>query len=351
MGVALQSKTNPPRNACQRKVLRTNPKGTKTECVFDDGTSIFVSNFLASFLRAGDDLLFSIELEAVDSSTEIYIRNRNPGAKRRDLLQTQIGHVSLPRKDNRNNLFVSAEVLNSRLGISAIYLPSEALRDYFFVGNPCRMWARQPSLYELLRVNPNVSPAELRLAFKIRNLELRTAQPPDSNFVALEHAFNILARPELRACYDALLDDPESSTLFPYGGFGSLLAASAISHDRSTFYASRILSFLPEQEFKHFRVPLRKVAFYNDHAIYRDSRRKLEVPFDQTSLALLWDSSWNQWKYLMGTKIGLKATFIQSGRQHFQAASKWHCPQTLLNRSPKLAGPITASVNLPKALI
>ncbi len=326
MGVALQARTNPLRNVCRRKVLKTNPKGVKTGCVFTDGTAIVVSNFLASFIRAGDDLLFSLELEAADSSTEIYIRKAYPGVKRRDLFQTRIGYASQPRKDKRNNLFISAEILDPRLGISAIYLPTEALRDYFYVGNRHCAWDRQPSLYELLRVNSNASPAELRLAFKLRSLELRTAQTPRSNLAALERAFNILARPELRACYDALLDDPASPTLFPYDGFGSLLAAGDISCDGSTFYVSRILSFLPEQESKHFRAPLRKVAFYDDHAIYRDSGCKMELMFDHASLPLLWDSSWNQWKHLLGTKIGVKATFIQSGKYHYRAGA-WHLAQ------------------------
>ncbi len=308
---------------CQRKVLKTNPKGLKTECVFADGTSILVSNFLASFIRAGDDLLFSIELETADSSTEICIRNTNPGAKKRDLFQTRIGYASQPGKDKRNNFFVSAEVLNPRLGISTIYLSSETLRDYFYVGNRHRGWDRQPSFYELSQGNRHASLAELRLAFKLRTLELRTAQTPDSHLAASERAFNILARPELRACYDALLNDPASPALFPYGGFGSLLLAGDISRDGSTFYASRILSFLLEQKFKHFRASLRNVAFYNDHAIYRDSRRKLEVLFDQASLPLLWDSSWNQWKHLLGAKIGVKATFIQSGKYRHRAGA-WH---------------------------
>jgi len=181
-------------------------------------------------------------------------------------------------------------------------------------------------LYELLQVNRNASPAELRLAFKLRTLELHTAHAPTVDVRALERAFNILARPELRACYEALLDDPGAFTLFPYGGFGSLLAAGDIARDGSTFYTSRILSFLPEQRFKHCRAPLRQVAFYNDHAIYRDSRRKLEVLFDQASMPLLWDSSWNQWKHLLGTKIGVKATFIQSGKYHYRSGA-WHLAQ------------------------
>ena len=162
--------------------------------------------------------------------------------------QASIGYATQPRKDRRDNLFVSAEIHDSRLGISAINLRCEALRDYFYVGNRRRVWDRQASFYELLRVNPKVSPTELRLAFKLRTLELRTAHAQIGDLRTLERAFNILARPELRACYDPLLNEPGSPALFPYGGFGSLLVAGLCSSDGSTFHASRILSFLPEQK-------------------------------------------------------------------------------------------------------
>ncbi len=311
---------------CQRKVIKTNPKGVKTECVFIDGTSILVSNFVASFIRTGDELLFPLGHVAAAAGTQIYIRKTHPEERSWDVFQAEIGYATQPRKDKRNNLFVSAEVPDSQLGISAINLRCEALRDYFYVGNRRRGWDRQSSFYELLRINPKVSSAELRLAFKVRTLELRTTHAPTGDLRALVRAFNILANPELRACYDALLFDPASATLFPYGGFGSLLVAGDISRDGSTFYASRILSFLPEQKFKHFRAPLRNVVFHNDHAIYRDSLRKLEVIFDGTSLPLLWDSSWNQWKHLLGTKVGVKATFIKSGKYQ-QRAGAWHLAQ------------------------
>jgi len=57
--------------------------------------------------------------------------------------------------------------------------------------------------------------------------------------------------------------------------------------------------------------------------MYRDSRGKLEIFFDQASLPLLWDSSWNQWKHLLGAKIGIKATFTQSGKYQHRADT-WH---------------------------
>jgi hypothetical protein len=45
------------------------------------------------------------------------------------------------------------------------------------------------------------------MAFKLRDLELRTADVPYRERVVLERAFNIVGHPELRACYDALLGD------------------------------------------------------------------------------------------------------------------------------------------------
>src|SRR5258708_34090622 len=101
-------------------------------------------------------------------------------------------YATQPRKDKRNNLFVSAEVPNSQLGISAINLRCEALRDYFYVGNRRRGWDRQSSFYKLLQVNPKVSPAELRLAFKLRTLELSTTHPPTGDLRALNRPLNIL---------------------------------------------------------------------------------------------------------------------------------------------------------------
>src|SRR5258708_33107811 len=178
MSVAVSVKTHALPNVCLRRVVKTNPKGAKTECVLTEGNSILVSNFLASFIRAGDELFFPLGHEAAAAGTQIYIRKTHPEERRWDVFQAEIGYATQPRKDKRNNLFVSAEVPDAQLGISAISLRCEALRDYFYVGNRRRGWDRQSSFYELLQVNPKMSPAELRLAFKPRTLELSTAHPP-----------------------------------------------------------------------------------------------------------------------------------------------------------------------------
>ena len=237
MGAILQATTVLPPGLCQKVVHRTNPNGLKAECVFTDGTSVLVSNFLASLIRPGDSLSFPLALEAANPATEISIRNPNPETRRRDIFQAPIGYVTHARTDKRNDLFVAADVVAGRLGITAVHIRCETLRDYFYVGNRRKAWDRQPSFYELLRVHAKASPCDLRLAFKLRTLELRAARVPAGDLASLERAFNILARPELRSCYDALLADSAAPALFPYGGFGSLLVAGDLSRDGTTFYA------------------------------------------------------------------------------------------------------------------
>jgi len=347
MGVAIQAKTSSTSSVCQRTVLRTSPRSAKTECLFTDSTSILISNFLASFIRTGDELRFPLEFESADAGTEIFIRATKHGESRRDAFQVKIGYATQPRKDKRDNLFVTAEVSGGCLGISAICLRCEVLRDYFYVGNRHRPWDRQPSFYELLRVNPNVSPSELRIAFKLRSLELQTAHARIGDLHAVDRAFNILAQPELRACYDKLLADPSSPTLFPYGGFGSLLVTGNLARDGTTFYATRILSFLPEQSTKTVRAPLRKFVFYGDCATYRDSRHKIEIPFDRAALPLLWDPSWNQWKHLLGTRISVKATFVQSGKYR-QHAGAWDLVQWETALPSRIE--VTLPANIPEQI-
>jgi hypothetical protein len=167
---------------------------------------------------------------------------------------------------------------------------------------------------------------ELRLAFRLRSLEFRAASAYSRELATLERAFNILGRPDLRACYDALLADPAGPVLFPYGGFGCLLVARETSQDGTSFYGSRILAFLPQLKIQRIRVPLRRFAFYNDHAVYLDSRGKLEIPVDQASLPLSWDSGWNQWKHLLPSTLNVRATFVQSGKYR-QHAGEWQLLQ------------------------
>src|SRR6266404_3814936 len=349
MAIALHATGGMP-DVCRRLVLRTNMRGAKAECVFTDGTSILLSNFLASFIHPGDEVRFPLAIEAAAAAVDIQIRNTKRITGRREIFQADIGYATQPGKDKRGSLFVFAEVSRPCLGISAVQLRCDILRDYFYAGSRNCAFDRQPSFYDLLRSSPKASLTDLRLAFRLRSLELRAASKSSRDLATLERAFNIVGRPELRACYDALLTEPTMPVLFPYGGFGCLLVAGETSRDGKTFFASRILAFLPEQKIQRIRAPLRRFSFYNDHAVYLDSRSKLEILVDKTLLPISWDSTWNQWKHLLRSKLSIQATFVQSGKYRQQAGEwqllKW---QTAVPSRTEIAYPATITEQISEA--
>jgi hypothetical protein len=136
------------------------------------------------------------------------------------------------------------------------------------------------------------------------------------------------------------LTDADGPAHFPYGGFGSLLVDGERSRDGQAFFANRILAFLPEQRQRQFHAPLRKCDFYDNRALYRDPRRNLEFSVDHAALHMVWDSSWNQWKHLLGAKMQVNATFVQSGRYRHRHG-KWELV------SQETALPTRLEVKLP----
>jgi hypothetical protein len=287
-------------------------EGNATTCVLTGVGTVCVSPFVGGFLRSGDEIEFSSEL-AVPVAKEVRIR-RADGHRLSDLYSAPIAYVSQPRQDKRQELFLRAEVADGALSIRSIHLPAAAVRDYFYKGDRHQPWDSSPTLYELLQVPASASPGDLRLAYKLRRLELQSSYVHPSKLRDTERAFNILMQPNLRACYDTLLRDSEAPVLFPYSGFGALLTEGEMSRDRTTFFARRILSFLPDRRQRRFRARLRQVDFLHEHAVYRDSRRKLEIVLDPVVLPLTWDATWNRWKHLLPTKVGVEGVFIATGK-------------------------------------
>jgi len=282
-------------------------------CQFGNQTKLFLSRFLGSRVAVGDEVAFPVPT-GNGRGTEILITNNAASGPNRYLYHVPIGYVTQPKHDKRNQHFVSAEVHQGGLGIGTVFLPCEVLRDYFYRLRHRGDRGDRQTLYDILRVPASASPSELRVAFKLRDLELTTRGVPRSQRIELERAFNIVGQPELRACYDALLADPEVPAIFPYGGFGSLLVAGDLSRDGQTFFARRIVAFSPELRRRRFQVPLRTCDFYDDRALCRDLRRKLEFWRDPAILHSLWDRTWNQWKHLLGTKIEIEGTFVRCGK-------------------------------------
>jgi len=298
---------------CCERVVSVRRQESPASCVFANQTKLLVSGVVASRVAVGDDIAFPIST-ADAIRTEILITKNRGSGPNSYLYHVPIGHVSQPKQDKRNQHFVSAEVHRGGLGISVVFLPCEALRDYFYRLPPGSNRGDHQTLYDILRVPARASPSELRVAFRLRDLELQTTGAARSQRVALERAFNIVGQPELRACYDALLADSDTAAVFPYDGFGSLFVAGEPSRDGQTFFARRILAFSPELRRRRFPVPLRRCDFHDDRALCRDVRRKLEFWLDPAALHTLWDRSWNQWKHLLGTKIEVEGTFVQSGK-------------------------------------
>ncbi|MBV9084603.1 MAG: hypothetical protein JOZ62_18160 [Acidobacteriaceae bacterium] len=150
--------------------------------------------------------------------------------------------------------------------------------------------------------------------------------------------------PELRSCYDALLRDPDSPALFPYGGYGQCVVSGELADDGETFFVRRLLSYSPHQTQRAFRARLRQFRFYDGYAVYRDSRRKTEIYVDPGLLPLGWDPTWNQWKHLVGTKIGVSGAFVESGKYRHRDGEwrlvNWHLgiPSRLNIALPASAG-------------
>ncbi len=290
--------------------VKTNRRAA--ECILDGGRSVLVSGLLHGSISPGDTIEFLLPSEDCDIGTEILIR-KAPNSKVKAVYLAPIGYVTRPKEDRRGQLYSLAEVRGSAVGISAFRLSCDVIRDYFYVTRTSRRGHEQPNFYEVLKTTPSASLAELRLAYKLRDLELKAGRADQHARVTIERAFNILAEPDLRACYDALLKDPDAPAVFPYGGFGSLLVEGERSRDGKTFFVRQILTFSPDLCERSFDAPLRKFHFSTDGAIYRDASRRLEVVVDQAAMPLLWDATWNQWKHLLDAKAEVRATFLQTG--------------------------------------
>ena len=290
--VASSRLVSPLANLVRRRVTRVETETSAVICSFSDRGSLKLSRFVGLFVHAGDEIEF--DPTAPLPLKECRLVQQRP-QRSKELYFGSIGYAAQPKADKRADYFVRAEVPESRLGLKQIHLRNEAVRDYFYFANRRRSGCEEETLYDLLGTAHSASPTDLRLAWKVRLLELETAHQKRDLFRAIERAFNLLAHPDLRSCYDSLLLDADAPGLFPFGGFGSVAVAGELSADRETFFAARILAFLPDYRTRRFRAPLRRIELLNNRTVYRDSRRKAEVFLDELVLPLSSDLTWNQW--------------------------------------------------------
>ena len=276
--------------------------------VFRGGAEPSLPPLLVRFLRPGDTLAFLAEGPA-----EILIERRGHRSRPIQLLFATIGYAGLPKeRESGSGFFVHADLPNCSTGPKALFLRGEDIRRYFSLRDGD---ANRKTLYDLLQVSDSVSLADLRVAWRVRSLELGITPANTPERSKLERAFNILAHPDLRNCYDALRRDEDAPPLFPYGGFGSILVEGQLSADDGAFFGHRILAYKPEMTSRRASLLLRSCEFFTDRAVCRDPRRKLEVWLDANLLpGVQWDLTWNHWKHWLTTRLEVHATFVYAGK-------------------------------------
>ncbi len=274
------------------------------QCRFEGGTTAEVPSILARFLQRRDQLRF------LGGSNEILIQH-STGRRHQQLLHATVGYIALPKPNKNGEAFVRAELPDCKEGPKALFLSEGALRRYFYL-----LDGEDPQfLYRLLRVSETATLDQLRFAWRMRSLELQVSDSDARDLSCVERAFNILAHPDLRNCYDALSKNEDAAPLFPYGGFGSILVDGHLSDDENAFFADQILAYKPKMTPRKVTLLLRRCEFFADRVVCRDPRRKLEVWLDSNVFpGLGWDLTWNHWKHWLRTRIEVEATFVHAGK-------------------------------------
>jgi hypothetical protein len=304
----------------QARVIGIRFEGPKLICLLAGGRQFALSRLTGSHVRVGDDLI-APECASDDSVVgELYIRK--PSLWRADICQVRAGYAALPKPDRRGELVVRVNVADDHIGIGSAHVPCTAIRDYFFSANRGATWQGQLSFYRLLHLPDDVSFKDLRLGYRIRRMELKQQNAARAEHATVERAYNMLADPQIRSVYDFVRKDPTIPVPFPYSGFGTLLVQGERAKDGGSFFANKILAFLPERKHHTISVPLRSLDYFADYAIFRDRKRKLEILIDHQLLSIRWDPGWAQWRDLITANVEISADFVRNGRYR-RRGSEW----------------------------
>jgi hypothetical protein len=283
-----------------RPIRAVKPGRDASWCLHSGERATRVPAFLGAYLRPGDGL-------AEFGLTEFLIACQGD-TRRSLLLHAAIGYAAQPKRSKNGEWLVRAEVPGATASPRALLIAGDAIRRYFYLPD------RSASLYDILGCPPDADPATLRMAWRVRNVELAGN---DRECARAERAFNVLAHPELRHCCDAMRVDDDAAPLFPYGGFGSILVEGKLADD--VFFVHRILAYRPEMRQRRFSLLLRQCEFLADRVVCRDPRRHIDVSLDANLLPdLHWDLTWNQWRHWLKSRIEVDSAFAYSGRYQLQ---------------------------------
>lgn len=295
----------PGNSASAKAITGFDRQADEVLCRHADGGPTIVPLLVGRYLEIGDRI-------ATIGSAGVLIDRRRAN-QRSSTLYASISHVSEPKQSKRGEWFVRAELAGRESPLTALLVSGDALRRYFY------MMESDESLYSVLGCTPDTQPDAMRIAWRLRNLELQACGKGRTECARVERAFNILAHPDLRRCYDQLRVDENAAPLFPYGGPGSLLVEGDLAGDGVAFFGRRIIAYRPAMEQHKVSVPLRSCEFLSDRIVYEDRRRRIELSIDGNLLPdVRWDHTWNTWGVWLRNRIEIEATFVKTGKCRLQ---------------------------------
>jgi hypothetical protein len=286
----------------------------KTETAQDLNEELRVPRLLLPFASSSD----SIERLSGDGHLFL-VRRAEIRQRRQDVMYARIGQVSnASAKANTSDLCIPLK-LEGASDLKRVIVTAEAIKRYFYPKSVCNGGL---SLYEVLSADKNANLAALRLAWRVKTVAVRLSSAHDLK-AKVERAFNLLANPEVRAAYDAWLQDEDNPLPFPYAASGDCVVAGRLSKDGETFFADSILAYKPNVQPKRIEVLLRQCEFLPDRIIFRDSKRKVEIWLDAGLLeGLRWDSTWNTWKPWLRSRIAIASDFVEAPKVNFDGGER-----------------------------
>ena len=280
-------------------------------CELRDGRTLSFGPEWLRQIAVTDRLYVPDHVIAADRATALYLERNG----RLDLAQIPITAARPSQQNRRGEGFVVLDTAaGGPHGMEKVLVTSRQIRDYFFAPDRSAPWTGQPDWFHLFGVRETSTPAEIRLAYRLRTLERNTGGPEFSQIgqTQLARGLQILLDPTLREEYQALLQNPEHRVAFPPWTRGCLLAAG---EKKGTLFAvHRLLRFQPQAEERAVRLALRRFRFEGPEAVYRDARRRLLIRFDSSLLPMLWTGEWNIWAHLAQGSAKVQATFWQQAR-------------------------------------
>ena len=286
------------------------PSGEGLRCELRDGRVIAFGPEWRGQISVTDRLHVAEDVTVADRLTPLHLER----VGRLDLAQVPTAAASPPKRDRQDRGFVMLDASTAQYGISKVLVTAVQIRDYFFAPDRSAPWAEQPSWYEVLGVRKNSTPAEIRLAYRVRMLELRAKGGETNRSIRaqLARGLQILLDPGLSRTYVVLLENQEANIAFPPWTTGVVRATGQKKGD--LFLVNELVSFFPRTEERTVRLALRRFRFKGPEAVYRDVRKRIVIRFDSCLLPMQWTDEWNTWAHLALGSVTVKAMFWRQTR-------------------------------------